>query len=204
MLEVDTTLRRRIIDLFLPPHKEKHRGIVVSRTFSVFDLMMTMDHYLPPGPTLGLPNPNQNFQEELNLNDDFWSSTYALTLVARHVFDRYKGNQSPLPSLCRAIDSLLDLIEPPMRSHAIYKPILTNAQYTILYLVSLGFTNRQIANIIGNKEKSVTNLLSKSSHVVTPIYQRLDVWDRTQAVLIAASLGLFPRAYFQPRNFTDK
>lgn len=67
-------------------------------------------------------------------------------------------------------------------------PQLTEHEIRILRLVSHGLTNKEIADFLKVKERTVEFHLSQ-------IFQRLEVSSRTAAVLKAERLGLLNKRY---------
>ena len=72
-------------------------------------------------------------------------------------------------------------------SHEIL-PQLTEHELRVLRLVAHGLTNRQIADFLKIKERTVEFHLGQT-------FQRLEVSSRTTAVLKAERLGLLNRIY---------
>jgi len=65
---------------------------------------------------------------------------------------------------------------------------LTEHELRVLRLVAHGLTNRQVANFLKIKERTVEFHLGQ-------IFQRLEVSSRTTAILKAERLGLLNRIY---------
>lgn len=70
-------------------------------------------------------------------------------------------------------------------------PVLTVRQKEILELIAKGYSNKQIGTKLGLSEQTIKNQ-------VRLVYRKLNVQDRTQAVLSAMSQGLIPPTTQQP------